>query len=106
VAVLSKIDLGSLSHHTGYMTSGRMTNGAFGDAIGVTNSYASYMRNGHRKPSAELLIKIILTFELEPVPAMRAYQEGTEAFGVFLRETVFDVALPGDTDQEPAIPAA
>lgn len=80
-----------------------MTNRAFGDAIGVTNSYASYMRNGHRLPSADLLITIILTFELEPVPAMRAYQEGTEAFGVFLRENVFGrvAEAPSDSSTVP-----
>lgn len=81
------------------MTSSRMTNREFGDAVGITGSYASYIRNGHRLPATDVMIKIILTFELEPVPAMRAYQEGGEAFGKFLRETVFDVAQPpGDQD--------
>lgn len=81
-----------------------MTNKEFGDAVGITGSYASYIRNGQKLPATKILINIILHFELEPVPAMRAYQEGGEAFGKFLRNTVFDVGMPGtDTETVPTL---
>lgn len=67
-----------------------MTNPEFAGRVGVSASYASYLRNGQRVPSGDLLVKIILEFELEPVPAMKAYQDGGEAFGAFLRNQVFN----------------
>lgn len=67
-----------------------MTNKAFASEIGVTDSYASYLRNGQRLPSGDLLVKIILTFDLPRDPAMNAYREGATAFGKFLQERVFD----------------
>jgi transcriptional regulator with XRE-family HTH domain len=68
-----------------------MTNEEFAARVDVTDSYASYLRNGKRLPSGDLLVKIILTFELDPVPAMKAYQEGGNEFGAFLRKHVFSV---------------
>jgi len=86
-----------------------MTNEEFAGRVDVTDSYASYLRNGKRLPSGDLLVKIILTFELDPLPAMNAYQEGGNAFGAYLREHVFSTgrtAPPGtspvaDTEPEP-----
>lgn len=77
-----------------------MTNEEFAGRVDVTDSYASYLRNGKRLPSGDLLVKIILTFELDPLPAMIAYQEGGTVFGAYLREHVFSTgrtAPPADT---------
>lgn len=67
----------------------RMTNKEFAERVDVTDSYASYLRNGQRLPSGDLLVRIILTFEMDPISAMNAYKEGGDAFGAFLRDTVF-----------------
>lgn len=80
-----------------------MTNEEFAARVDVTDSYASYLRNGKRLPSGDLLVKIILTFELDPVPAMKAYQEGGNAFGTYLRENVFSVK-PRSLNESPAEP--
>ena len=74
-----------------------MTNEEFAGRVDVTDSYASYLRNGKRLPSGDLLVKIILTFELDPLPAMNAYQEGGNAFGAYLREHVFSTGRTVDT---------
>lgn len=73
-----------------------MTNKDFAERIGVTDSYASYLRNGQRLPSGDLLVKIILVFELDPLRAMNAYQEGGSAFGLFLRDVVFSAPSPAE----------
>lgn len=66
-----------------------MTNEDFAAKVGVTDSYASYLRNGKRLPSGDLLVTIIMKFELDPIPAMKAYQDGSDAFGTYLRDHVF-----------------
>ncbi len=71
-----------------------MTNEDFAERVGVTESYASYLRNGQRRPSGDLLVKIILAFELDPVAAMKAYQEGGTEFGTYLRDHVFSHSEP------------
>lgn len=79
-----------------------MTNEEFAGHLDVTDSYASYLRNGKRLPSGDLLVNIILTFELDPVPAMKAYQEGGNSFGAFLREHVFNAPSNEPETAEPA----
>jgi transcriptional regulator with XRE-family HTH domain len=66
-----------------------MTNQAFGERIGRTASYVSYLRNGKRKPSFGLFVKILDAFDLETTPAMRALEGGSESFGRYLNEHVF-----------------
>lgn len=83
----------------------RMTNKEFAERVDVTDSYASYLRNGQRMPSGDLLVRIILTFELDPFSAMNAYQEGGDAFGAFLRDTVFgDASQPTENAGTPVQP--
>lgn len=67
-----------------------LTNPAFGAIVGIDTSYASYLRNGRRIPSAALLIHIIKQFDLNPTEAMDAFVAGRECFGEYLRDTVFE----------------
>lgn len=87
------------------MTTTHMTNRAFGEAIGVTDSYASYLRNGQKLPSAVTLIHIVFKFKLDPIPVMTAYLGGKEAFGEYLRTQVFDVEAE-DEHPEPVTAGA
>jgi hypothetical protein len=83
----------------------RLTLEQFGAQVRISESYACYVKNGRRLPSGDLLVRIILAFELEPVPAMKAYQDGREAFGKFIRETVFvsePEPVPGEQVTVPA----
>jgi hypothetical protein len=66
-----------------------VTNKSFAEKIGCTESYASYLRNGHRLPSGGILSAIILKYQLPPVAAMTAYLNGKQAFGSFLETHVF-----------------
>lgn len=69
-----------------------LTNLEFASKLGITDSYASYLRNGQRLPSGEILVKIIMKFEMSPEQtrdAHLAYLEGGSAFGAFLRREVF-----------------
>lgn len=84
------------------MTMSRLTNKEFAARVGVTVSYASYLKSGSRSPSADVLIRIIRAFKLEPdevAVAMDRFQEGPDAFGRFLRETLF---AEKSTEDEPA----
>lgn len=67
----------------------QMTNEEFGAAIGVSDSYASYLRSGQRSPSGKLLVTIIFAFDLPRDETLKTYQEGPAAFGLYLRERVF-----------------
>lgn len=74
----------------------KMTNPQFAERVGVTESYASYLRNGQRRPSGRLLVAIIGAFNLDPAAAMKAYQEGGTAFGTYLRDQVFSREAPAE----------
>jgi hypothetical protein len=84
----------------------RLTLEQFGAQVGISESYASYVKNGRRLPSGNVLVQIILAFELEPVPAMTAYQDGREAFGKFIRKTVFDRESEPVPGEQATIPVA
>ena len=60
-----------------------MTNAEFGKRIGVTESYASYIRRGERKPSANVLVELIDAFDFDARELMRAYRAGGDALRVF-----------------------
>jgi transcriptional regulator with XRE-family HTH domain len=73
---------------------GRMTNEEFGDRVGITDSYASYLRNGRRMPSAHLLMRIIRAFQLDPITTWNAYEKGSDEFSKYLRREIFDKKEP------------
>jgi len=70
-------------------TTAKLTNQDFASRVGITDSYASYLKNGQRLPSGDVLVKIIQEFELDAYAAMDAYREGGAVFGAFLRRAVF-----------------
>ena len=51
-----------------------MTNEDFAEQLGITESYASYLRTGGRKPSAAVLVKLSTIFHLDANALMDAYQ--------------------------------
>lgn len=66
------------------------TNGSFASMVGCSESMASRLRTGQRRPSAELRDRIVLRYKLDPLSAIQAYASA-ETFGEFLRIHVFDV---------------
>ena len=79
----------------------RVTNEQVADRIGVTDSYVSYLRNGKRKPSGDVLVNLILEFKLDPVAAIDAFHKGEEDFGKFLRDNIFTEEQPSEHQIEP-----
>lgn len=62
----------------------RMTNAEFAERVGITESYASYLRAGKRSPGASVLSDLIEGLELDAVGLMRAYRAGPETLSKFL----------------------
>lgn len=65
-----------------------MTNREFAEAVGVSQTMASRMRNGKRAPSVATLTASIAAFELNEADALKAARAPI-AWGQFLREQVF-----------------
>lgn len=63
-----------------------MTNAELGQRLGVTESYASYLRNGRRMPSGSLLAKMVEKFGMDGTGLLRAYRAGPEALATYLRD--------------------
>jgi transcriptional regulator with XRE-family HTH domain len=68
-----------------------LSNSEFAEKVGITSSYASYLRNGGRLPSLLVFIRIIREFPtLNPVEMMRAVEKGPDEFARALRRNIFD----------------
>lgn len=67
-----------------------VTNNEFARLTGCNYTMASKIRNGTRKPSAGLLTRIILVFELDAEQSIEAYAKGPVLFSDYLRKNVFD----------------
>lgn len=65
-----------------------MTNTQFAARTGYHHTSVSRLRNGHRLPSTEQLIRICDTFGLNIEKYVRAHAEGAEAFSALLRDEV------------------
>ena len=65
-----------------------ITNYEFGRRIGRSESMASRIRAGRRRPGADTRDAIVREFGLDPQAAMDAYVDA-KTFGKFVRETVF-----------------
>lgn len=68
---------------------GDMTNSSFAAQVGCHHTMASRLRNGKRLPSLSMFATICETFDLDTDDALSAYKQGPDAFGAFLRATVF-----------------
>jgi transcriptional regulator with XRE-family HTH domain len=66
-----------------------LTNSDFADAVGCSESMASRLRSGRRRPSAELRDRIVLVYKLDPMQAIQAYSDA-DTFGSFLRQHIFE----------------
>ena len=66
------------------------SNSQFAEAVGCTVSAASRLRNGMRKPSLAMMIRIARAYNIEMEDMAKAVEESTETFGRLLRERVFE----------------
>lgn len=71
-----------------------MTNEQFGGRVGCSESMASRLRSGKRRPGTELLFAIVTEFDLDREATEKAFLAGKEAFGRYLCANVFDVKTP------------
>lgn len=67
---------------------GKLTNRELGDAIGVSPSMASRIRNGSRLPSVDGLRRISKEFDLPLDTLVLAHGRGAEHFGELMRSTL------------------
>jgi transcriptional regulator with XRE-family HTH domain len=68
-----------------------MTHAELGQKLGVTESYASYLRAGKRMPSAEVLSRMIEVFNFDERTTyglMKAYREGSESLRAYLEKAL------------------
>jgi transcriptional regulator with XRE-family HTH domain len=69
-----------------------MTTTEFAEAVGCHVTTASRYRHGHRLPGVELLERIREVLGVSHEEIMTVWGRGAEAFGAYLRKTVFDEA--------------
>lgn len=69
-----------------------MTVWRFAQIVGCSDSLAEKIKAGTRAPSAALLARIVLAFDLDGTAALRALALGPEPFGAWLRVEVFGEA--------------
>ena len=65
-----------------------MTNKVLGDAIGVTPSMASRIRNGKRLPSIKVLVALADFLGVSIERLLVAYNEGPDDFGVVVQYSI------------------
>lgn len=71
------------------------TNQEFADLVGIDFTMASRIRNGHRVPSREVMIRIIEAFGLEgraKGAAMAAWLEGGKTFSKWVQANLYTPA--------------
>lgn len=54
------------------------------------NTLSSRLRNGHRRPSVDMLNRIIKAYHLSAEEALAAFDRGPQDFAKYLREHVFE----------------
>lgn len=65
------------------------SNREFARLTGCSAPMASRIRNGDRRPSGELAIRIRRAFKLDPIEHETAYLEGNFAYSDYLVDKVF-----------------
>lgn len=65
------------------------TNDELAEALDISFSMASRLRNGHRYPSAALMIRMARVFGIPLEEIAAARERGLEAFGEFMRARVY-----------------
>lgn len=62
------------------------TNKQLADAIGVSQSMASRIRNGQRLPSIAVMNRIASYFDVDLLRLVNTHEQGRAAFGALIRE--------------------
>jgi transcriptional regulator with XRE-family HTH domain len=70
----------------------RLTNPRFAELTGCDFTSASKIRNGHRRPSLELFMRMMIVFNVDANDAVDAWKRGPRAFTDFLNEMIFEPA--------------
>ena len=56
------------------------------------NTLSSRLRNGHRRPSVDMLNRIKNAYDLDADELLSAFEAGPKEFSKFLRERVFEAS--------------
>lgn len=67
-----------------------VSNNQFARAVGCHYTLSSRLRNGHRRPSVDMLNRIRNAYDLDADDMLEAYEAGTEAFAKYLRKNIFE----------------
>lgn len=67
-----------------------VNNHEFAREVGCDHTMASRLRNGKRRPSTNMLMRICEAYKLDEGTALRKLNIGTKAFSEWLREQVFE----------------
>lgn len=80
------------------MTERKVTHVDVARRLKCHESMASYMHAGKRMPGAELLIEMILEYDLDPMAAMLAHRAGPETFSAYVREHIYRETPSGNQE--------
>ena len=64
----------------------------FAKAVGCHYTLSSRLRNGHRRPSVDMLNRIRKAYHLDADDILKAYEAGPKEFSKFLRENIFEAS--------------
>lgn len=67
-----------------------VSNNEFAKAVGCHYTLSSRLRNGHRRPSVDMLNRIRKAYHLPADEVLSAFEEGPEEFSKYLRDHVFE----------------
>jgi transcriptional regulator with XRE-family HTH domain len=67
-----------------------VSNNEFARAVGCHFTLSSRLRNGHRRPSVEMLNRIKKAYDLDADEMLSAYEAGTQEFAEYLRKNIFE----------------
>jgi transcriptional regulator with XRE-family HTH domain len=69
-----------------------VSNNEFAKAVGCHYTLSSRLRNGHRRPSVDMLNRIKNAYNLDADEMLEAFEEGPKEFSKFLRERIFEAS--------------
>jgi hypothetical protein len=76
----------------------KRTNRVVSEEVHISQATLSKLRTGGRLPSIELLMRLIVFYDLDPMEAMRACVMGRAVFAAYIRVKVFNDPRPRDGD--------
>lgn len=69
-----------------------VSNNEFARAVGCHYTLSSRLRNGHRRPSVDMLNRIKHAYDLDADELLKAFEDGPKEFSKFLRERIFEAS--------------